>query len=53
LRLEKEPDYRLSLSRAGPIQAGKFTSAKSARDCHKFYEKVLTMEKRRHPVVVG
>jgi glycosyltransferase involved in cell wall biosynthesis len=53
LRLEKEPDYRLSLCRAGPIQAGKFTSAKSARDCHKFYEKVLTMEKRRHPLVVG
>ena len=46
LRLEKEPDYRLRLSRSGPIQAGKFTSGKSARDCHKFYEKVLTMGKR-------
>jgi len=46
LRLEKLQDYRQKLSRSGPIQAGKFTSAKSARDCIKFYEKVLTMGKR-------
>jgi glycosyltransferase involved in cell wall biosynthesis len=52
LRLEKEPDYRQKLSRSGPIQAGKFTSVKSARDCHKFYEKVLTLKKRRCPAVV-
>jgi glycosyltransferase involved in cell wall biosynthesis len=52
LRLEKMPDYRLRLSRSGPIQAGKFTSVKSARDCHKFYEKALTMKKRRYPAVV-
>lgn len=52
LRLEKEPDYRLRLSRSGPLQAGKFTSEKSARDCHKFYEKVITMNKRKYPAVV-
>jgi len=47
LRLEKLPDYRQKLSRSGPIQAGKFTSEKSARDCHEFYEKALTMKKRK------
>jgi glycosyltransferase involved in cell wall biosynthesis len=52
LRLEKLPDYRQKLSRSSPIQAGKFTSLKSSRDCHKFYEKVLTMKKRRYPAVV-
>ena len=52
LRLEKLPDYWQKLSRSGPIQAGKFTSVKSARDCHKFYEKVITMKKRKYPAVV-
>ena len=52
LRLEKLPDYWQKLSRSGPIQAGKFTSVKSARECHKFYEKVLTLKKRRCPAVV-
>jgi glycosyltransferase involved in cell wall biosynthesis len=52
LKLENEPDYRLKVSHSGPIQAEKFTSLKSARECLKFYEKVLTMEKRSKLAVV-
>jgi hypothetical protein len=52
LKLEIELDYRLKLTHPSPIQAEKFTSLKSARECLKFYKKVLTMEKRSKLAVV-